>query len=104
MPRITHVATLLLCSIAGVIASANVVYNVTETSHTETTITGRLKDANSKAVYEDYITLQDWFVAPRLLPIIVAASDKIRTPRCRKQSRLYLQELRNFTLWAAQSE
>ena len=46
----------------------------------------------------------DWFVAPPLLPISVAASNYIRDQRCRNHSRLFLQQLRNFTLWAVESE
>jgi hypothetical protein len=103
MLRMIFVMLLFYSVVGGVIGSANV-YNVTELSHAETKIARSLKDVGNKAVYEDYFILQDWFVAPHLLPIVVAASDRIRSPRCRNQSHLYLQELRNFTLWAAQSK
>jgi hypothetical protein len=99
MLRRLPVMLLVFC----VIGSAHV-YNVTEPSHTETKTTRNLNDVDSEAVHEDYVFPQDWFVAPPLLPILLAASDNIRSPRCRNQSRLYLQELRNVTLWAAQSK
>jgi hypothetical protein len=50
------------------------------------------------------VALQDWFAAPPLLPVSIASSEHIRSPRCRNQSQLFLQELRNFTLWAVQSK
>lgn len=82
-------------------SSANV-YNVTESSQTETKITERVNDVGNKTDRRDHVILHDWFAAPSLLPISVAASDNIRSPRCRNQSQLFLQELRNFTLWAVQ--
>jgi hypothetical protein len=97
------VALLLFPEIDNTIGSANVI-NVTETPHTSPKIPRFLPDVDNKALHRDYVVLRDWFVTPHLLPTSVAASDKIRSPRCRNQSRLYLQELRNFTLWAVQSE
>ncbi|XP_021933486.1 nose resistant to fluoxetine protein 6-like, partial [Zootermopsis nevadensis] len=94
-------AVLLFCSTADVIGSPNA-YNVTESSHTEANITTIPRDVENKTMYEDYILLQDWFVAPHLLTVLLAASDKIHSSRCKTQSRLYLKELRNFTMWAAQ--
>lgn len=84
-------------------SSANL-YNVTESSHTETKITEGVNDVGNKADRRNYAALQDWFAAPALLPISIAASDNFRSPRCRNQSQLFLQELRNFTLWAVQSK
>jgi hypothetical protein len=85
------------------LSSANL-YNVTESSHTKGQINESVKNAGNKADRRDYLVLQDWFAAPPLLPISVAASDNFRSPRCRNQSQLFLQELRNFTLWAVQSK
>ncbi|KAJ9595438.1 hypothetical protein L9F63_013349, partial [Diploptera punctata] len=44
----------------------------------------------------------EWFVSPPLLPISLAASSYIRDAKCKGHSRLFLQQLRNFTLWAVQ--
>jgi hypothetical protein len=88
---------LLACS------SANL-YNVTESSHMETKITESLNDVGNKSDRRDYVVLENWFAAPSLLPVSVASSDSIRSTRCRNQSQLFLQELRNFTLWAVQSK
>jgi hypothetical protein len=93
------VILLLFPAISGVIGLATV-NNVTESYGAETKITRNPSDTEN----EDYVILQEWFLAPHLLPISIAASEHIQSPRCRNQSRLYLQELRNFTLWAVQSK
>ncbi|PSN34669.1 hypothetical protein C0J52_19812 [Blattella germanica] len=50
----------------------------------------------------EVLGVENWYISPPLLPISVAASDHIRDPLCRNQSRLFLQQLKNFTLWAVQ--
>ena len=93
----------LLLSPVNVIGSSRA-FNVTESRHDALKIPRFLSDVDNKAVLQDYVVLRDWFVTPPLLSTSVAASDNIRSPRCRNQSRLFLQELRSFTLWAVQSE
>jgi hypothetical protein len=97
------VALLLSAEIANAIGSTKV-FNVTESPHDDIRIPRFPSDVDNEAVLRDYVVLRDWFVAPPLLSTTVAASDHIHSPRCRNQSRIFLQELRNFTLWAVQSE
>ena len=97
------VALLLSAQVGNVIGSSKV-FNVTESPHGDLKIPRFPSDVENEAVLRDYVVMRDWFVAPPLLSTSVAASDNIRSPRCRNQSRLFLQELRSFTLWAVQSE
>jgi hypothetical protein len=97
------VALLLSTEVGNVIGSTKV-FNVTESPQDALKIPRFLTGVDNEAVLRDYVVLRDWFVAPTLLSTTIAASDNIRTPRCRNQSRLFLQELRSFTLWAVQSE
>jgi len=97
------VASLLSAELGNAIGSSKV-FNLTESPHDDLKIPRFPSDVDNEAVLRDYVVLHDWFVAPPLLSTSVAASDHIRSPRCRNQSRLFLQELRSFTLWAVQSE
>jgi hypothetical protein len=99
----TLVALLLSTELGNVVGSSKV-FNVTGSPHDDLKIPRFPSDVDNVAVLRDYIFLRDWFVAPHLLSTSVAASDNIRSPLCRNQNRLFLQELRNFTLWAVQSE
>ena len=95
---------LLLSTEAGNVIGSSKVFNMTESPHDNLKISKFPIDVENEAVLRDYVGLRDWFVAPPLLSTSVAVSDNIRSPQCRNQSRLFLQELRSFTLWAVQSE
>jgi len=102
--RCCILVALLLSTEAGHVTGLSKVFNVTESPHDDLKIPRFPSDVDNEAVLRDYVVLRDWFVVPPLLSTSIAASDNIRSPRCRNQSRLFLQELRNFTLWAVQSE
>jgi hypothetical protein len=102
--RCCILVALFLSAEGGNVIGFSKVFNVTESLHDDLKIPRFPSDVDNEAVLRDYDVLRDWFVVPPLLSTSIAASDNIRSPRCRNQSRLFLQELRSFTLWAVQSE
>ena len=93
---------LSIAYLASAVSSQHVQYNGSKSSFGE----DENKMLRLETIQEEERIFDDgdWFVAPPILPISVAASSYIRDPRCRNQSRLFLQQLRNFTLWAVESE
>lgn len=72
--------------------------------HNTSELVNKLNLKNENFMENEQLKESDWFSNIPLLPIAIATSNSIPDGPCKRQLRLYLNHLKNGTLWAVESK